>query len=256
MKTRIALLTMAALTAGAATLRADDFLSNGVKIHYEVTGQGEPVILVHGLYSSARMNWGLPGTTAKLAQHFQVIALDNRGHGKSDKPEGEDQYGVEMAEDIVRLMDHLHIQKARVAGYSLGGMITMKLLTLHPGRVQSAVLCGMGWLQEGTPLQRFWEALPGKHSPVPPACLHGMAKLAVTEAQVKAVRVPVTIIVGDRDLCRKLYVDPLRPIRPVCPQKIISGAGHLNCIFKPDFKEELEKALQQPVAADQPPAKK
>ena len=256
MKTRIVSLTLAALAAGAAALRADDFLSKGVKIHYEVSGQGEPVILIHGLYSSARMNWGLPGITAALAQHFQVIALDNRGHGQSDKPDGEDQYGPEMAEDIVRLMDHLHIQKARVVGYSLGGMITMKLLTLHPERVRSAVLGGMGWLQEGSPLQRFWETLPGRSALVPAACLHGMAKLAVTEAQVKAVRVPVTIIVGDRDPCRRLYVEPLLRIRPDWPEKVISGAGHLNCIFKSEFKNELQKALRQPVAGDQPPAKK
>jgi pimeloyl-ACP methyl ester carboxylesterase len=244
-----------ALAAGAAALRADDFLSNGVKIHYEIAGQGEPVILIHGLASSARINWDMPGVTARLAKNFQVITLDNRGHGQSDKPEGEDQYGLEMVEDVVRLMDHLHIQKARLVGYSLGGMIAMKLLTLHPDRVKSVVLGGMGWLKAGGGVQRFWEALPShRRASVPPACVQGMAKLGVTEEQVKAMRVPVTILAGDHDPCQRLYIEPLLQIRPDWPEHIIKNAGHLNCVVKKEFKDELEEALRQPTDGP-PPAK-
>jgi pimeloyl-ACP methyl ester carboxylesterase len=206
--------------------RADEFLSEGVKIYYTVHGQGEPVILIHGLYSDARTNWEMPGIVKDLAREYQVIALDNRGHGNSGKPREEGQYGVKMAEDIVRLMDHLHLKKAHVVGYSLGGMITLKLLTMHPDRVSSAILGGMGWLQAGTPQQRFWEVIRGNaDGPVPTACLRGMAQLAVTAEQVKAIRVPVTIIVGDRDPCREMYVEPLRTIRPDWPIHIIEGAG-------------------------------
>lgn len=241
---------------GLASARADEFDSDGVKIHYSVAGQGEPVILIHGLYSSAKMNWELPGITAELARHYQVIALDNRGHGESGKPEGDDQYGAKMAEDIVRLMDHLHLARAHVAGYSMGGMITMKLLTMHPERVRSAVLGGMGWLKAGSPWQRFWEIIPERRGQkVPAACLRGLAKLAVTEEEVKAVRVPVTIIVGDRDPCRRLYVEPLRQIRPDWPEHVIEGAGHLECILKPDFKAQLKSALDHNRAADKPPRK-
>jgi len=245
MKALFALTVSAALLFGhPVTGPADEFDSAGVKIHYEVQGSGEPVILVHGLYSSARMNWDLPGTTAALASHYQVIAFDNRGHGQSGKPEAEDQYGVPMAEDIPRLMDHLHIAKAHVAGYSLGGMIVMKFLTLHPDRATSAVLGGVGWLKSDSPLERFWEIIPaGRNSKVPAACLHGAAKLAVSENEVKAVRVPVVIIVGDRDPCRRMYVEPLQRIRPDWPAHLIAGAGHLNCIFKPDFKTQLDAAL-------------
>jgi pimeloyl-ACP methyl ester carboxylesterase len=224
--------------------RADEFLSNGVKIHYECAEKGEPVILVHGLYSSAKMNWDLPGITAALAKHYRVIALDNRGHGQSDKPEAEDQYGTQMVEDIVRLMDHLNIHQARLVGYSMGGMIVMKALTLHPDRFTSAVLGGMGWLKEGSPLQRFWEVAGGRNGgKVPPACLHGLAKLAVTQEQVKAVRMPVTVIAGERDPCRRMYVEPLTKVRPEWPVRVIAGAGHLNCIAKPDFLAQLEAAL-------------
>jgi pimeloyl-ACP methyl ester carboxylesterase len=230
--------------ANAPSVRADEFHSDGVKIHYTVQGKGDPVILIHGLYSNARMNWDMPGITADLARHYQVITLDCRGHGQSDKPEAEGEYGAKMAEDVVRLMDHLHISKANVVGYSMGGMITMKLLTLHPGRIKSAVLGGMGWHKAEAPVNRFWEVAKGRgRINVPAACLHGFPALAVTEEEVKSVKVPVTIIVGDRDPCRRMYVEPLRRVRPDWPEHIIQGAGHLNCLVKPDFQAQLNAAL-------------
>jgi len=233
-------------SGGAALLHAEEFTSDGVKIHYVVEGKGEPVILVHGLYSSAKMNWVMPGTVTELAQHYQVIAFDNRGHGQSDKPEAEDQYGVRMVEDVVRLMDYLHVRKAHVVGYSLGGMITLKLLTMHPERVNSAVLGGMGWLKADSPLQHFWEEIKGRrNTKVPAACVRGIAKLSVTEDQIKAVRVPVSINVGERDPCRRLYVEPLLQVRPEWPEHVIPDAGHINCVLKPAFETQIRAALDR-----------
>jgi pimeloyl-ACP methyl ester carboxylesterase len=231
---------------GVTMLNGDEFASNGVKIHFAVKGKGDALILVHGLNSSAMMNWQAPGIMAELAKRYQVIAFDNRGHGQSGKPEGEDQYGVQMVEDVVRLMDHLHLRKAHVVGYSLGGMIAMKLLTLHPERVNSVVLGGMGWLKANSPLQNFWDGSNGRGSlTVPAACLRGIASLAVTEAEVMAVRVPVSIIVADRDPCRLMFVEPLRRVRPDWPEHVIAAANHLNCILKPEFKAQIEAALAQ-----------
>src|SRR5215470_4935531 len=96
----------------------EKFDVNGVKIHYIVEGKGEPVVLIHGLYSSAAINWQLPGTVRKLSKNYQVIALDLPGHGDSDKPDNPDAYGLQMVEDVIRLLDHLKIQKAHIVGYS------------------------------------------------------------------------------------------------------------------------------------------
>ena len=87
------------------------FDSNGVKIHYVVEGAGEPVVLVHGFTANIQLQWGMPGIITKLAKDYQVIALDNRGHGKSDKPHDPEKYGPEMINDVIRLMDHLNIKK-------------------------------------------------------------------------------------------------------------------------------------------------
>jgi pimeloyl-ACP methyl ester carboxylesterase len=247
MKGRFRLVPICALllALGAGSARGDEFDSGGVKIHYAVRGEGDPVILIHGLASSAKLNWDLPGATAQLAKRFQVITFDNRGHGESDKPTDVGQYGTNMVNDVIRLMDHLHIAKARVAGYSMGGMITMKLLTMHPERVTTAVLGGMGWLKTGSSLQRFWEVTGGRRSGfVPAACMHGIADLAVTEAEVKAIHVPVSIIIGENDICRRLYVEPLHAIRPEWPITIIANTGHISCVASPDFRDQLLYALE------------
>ena len=215
-------------------------------MRYTIEGKGEPVVLIHGLYANAQMNWRGPGIIKALARNYQVIALDVLGHGGSGKPKDEEAYGVGMAEDVIRLLDHLKIQKAHLVGYSMGGMITMKLLTRHPDRVRSAILGGMGWLSQDSLLQHFWTQLPPPKSSVTPlACVRSLGALAVTEEEAKAIRVPVTILVGERDPCRQLYVVPLEQIRPDWPVKVIPGAGHINCIFRSAFKKAIKDWLDR-----------
>jgi pimeloyl-ACP methyl ester carboxylesterase len=223
------------------------FDSNGVKLSYSVRGKGEPVVLIHGLLSSAGINWDLPGTTALLAKGYRVIALDVRGHGRSDKPAREDAYGPELVEDVARLLDHLKIKKAHVVGYSMGGIITAKFLARHPDRALSGTLGGMGWLREGSAAQWAFAQM-GKDGKNHPAglCGRSLAKLALTEKEVKSIRAPVTVLVGDDDgLIKKLYVEPLRPVRKDWPVVEIKGANHLSCAFKPQFKEEIQKWLDE-----------
>jgi pimeloyl-ACP methyl ester carboxylesterase len=221
---------------------AGTFDANGVKIAYTVQGKGEPVILIHGFLSSGWVNWDLPGITALLARDFQVITFDVPAHGNSDKPTKDDAYGMELVEDVVRLMDHLKIEKAHVVGYSMGGIITAKLLAKHPDRVLSGTLGGMGWLREGGWEQKFYAA-SGKDGKPLGLCFRGLAKLALTEEEIKSIRVPVIVLVGDRDEVKKLYVDPLNPVRKDWPVIEIKDGDHLSCILKPQFKEEIQKWL-------------
>ncbi len=121
------------------------FKVNGVRLYYVEAGEGTPVILVHGLACDHVANWMLPRVFQRLSKRYRVIALDSRGHGKSDKLYDPAQYGLELVDDVVRLMDHLGIAKAHVVGYSLGGFIALKLALRHPERLLSAVPCGAGW---------------------------------------------------------------------------------------------------------------
>jgi len=122
------------------------FLSDGIRLAFIDEGAGDPVLLIHGFASSARTNWVEPGCVSLLTRSgFRVIAIDNRGHGDSDKLYDRALYSATlMAEDARRLLDHLGISRADVMGYSMGARITAFLALAHPGRVRSAIFGGLG----------------------------------------------------------------------------------------------------------------
>jgi pimeloyl-ACP methyl ester carboxylesterase len=222
------------------------FDSKGVKISYTVEGHGEPVVMIHGLYASGDLNWRAPGVIKLLATNYQIITLDVRGHAASGKPTQESDYGVEMAEDVIRLLDHLHIKQAHLVGYSMGGMITMKLMTRHPERIKSALLGGMGWLRDGSALQNIWERARDREGSVPPTvCVKSLGALAVTEDEVKAIHIPTAVLIGENDPVRRLYVVPLEGIRSDWPVTVVPAAGHISCIVMPEFKAGIKKWLDQ-----------
>jgi pimeloyl-ACP methyl ester carboxylesterase len=151
--TRIILALVIALGFGGlliASEPADGYFqaSDGAKIHYYDTGKpkgtGAPVVLIHGFSGTAHGNWFLNGVADALAKNHRVVAIDCRGHGKSDKPHDPKKYGPQMAEDVVEMMDHLKIDKAHVHGYSMGGFITTLLLAKHPERFLTAAYGGSG----------------------------------------------------------------------------------------------------------------
>lgn len=110
--------------------------SNGTKIYYEVRGEGEPLVLIMGFGADGSV-W--EKHVSEYEKHFKCIVLDNRGVGKSDQPEG--PYNTKMmAEDTVAVMRHAGVEKARVAGISMGGAITQELALNFPDRVQSIAL--------------------------------------------------------------------------------------------------------------------
>lgn len=121
------------------------FQSGDVEIAYRDIGDGPPIVLVHGSASSHENNWGESGwIDALLDDGRRVIALDCRGHGESETPHDPDVYGIPtMAEDVVRLLDHLDLDRADVMGYSMGGRISTQLLIDFPERVNAAVLAGI-----------------------------------------------------------------------------------------------------------------
>jgi len=122
------------------------FESDGVKIAFRDEGTGPPVLLIHGFASNSQVNWVGPGWMKALAEAgYRAIALDNRGHGESEKLYDQDAYGAPlMAEDARRLLDHLEVETAHVMGYSMGARIGAFLTINHTKRVRSLVLSGMG----------------------------------------------------------------------------------------------------------------
>jgi pimeloyl-ACP methyl ester carboxylesterase len=121
------------------------FDSNGVPIRYITQGSGPAVVLLHGLTGNIEDAWVNNGFYDGPFAPFQLIAMDCRGHGQSGKPHDPADYGLEMVNDVVRLLDHLKIERAHLVGFSMGAEIALKMAAQRPTRVHSAVLAGSGW---------------------------------------------------------------------------------------------------------------
>ncbi len=117
------------------TLRVND-----INLYYEVTGQGQPLLLVHGLGSSTR-DWVLQ--TAELSRQFQVITFDLRGHGQTDKPPA--PYSMaQFAADTAGLLRGLGVGPAHVVGLSLGGMVAFQLAVDAPALIKTLTIVNSG----------------------------------------------------------------------------------------------------------------
>jgi pimeloyl-ACP methyl ester carboxylesterase len=266
-----------------AGLRAEDrfFDSKGVRIHYVVEGQGEPVLLVHGFAANIQFQWGLPGVLKALAKEYHVIALDCRGHGQSGKPHDPQMYGMEVVEDMVRLLDHLKIQKAHVVGYSMGAYITLKLITTHPERLLSATLGGAGWsktldtsfrdelaesLEQGKGIGPLLVRLtpPGRPKPTAEqiktaslllaavndikalvAITRGLnAVFTVPEDDLQRCKVPTLSIIGEMDPLKN-GVDDLKGRLSDFKVIVVRGADHMDAFWRPEFIQGLKDFLAE-----------
>ncbi len=116
--------------------------NDGIKIYYEIEGNGPEVIMVHGFASDLGLNWKRPGVADALKAENRLVMMDCRGHGKSDKPKDPKMYGGKMLDDILALMDQLGIEKANFLGYSMGARLCRDLLLIHPERFRSVILGG------------------------------------------------------------------------------------------------------------------
>lgn len=112
---------------------------NGMTIHYEERGQGEPLLLLHGFGMCGPGDWG--DHVAEFAKNYRVILPDLRGHGWSTNPSGKFTMR-QSAEDIRALLDHLGLRNIRAMGISAGGMTLLHLTTKYPDRVSKMALIG------------------------------------------------------------------------------------------------------------------
>ena len=116
-----------------------------MRIHHEVHGSGDPVVLVHGWGTDARRNWVDTGWVDALAPSRRVVLLDVRGHGRSEKPRAAGSYRYRaMSEDVLQVMDELGLATVDYVGYSMGSFMGVALLGSHPHRFRSMVLGGIG----------------------------------------------------------------------------------------------------------------
>jgi pimeloyl-ACP methyl ester carboxylesterase len=114
---------------------------NGANIYYEVYGEGEPLILLHGGLANGTY---YRNQISVFAEQYQVIVMDSRGHGRSSFDDQPITYAL-MASDVLGLMDHLEIEKADIVGWSDGGIIGLEIALTHPERLNRVVAYGANY---------------------------------------------------------------------------------------------------------------
>jgi pimeloyl-ACP methyl ester carboxylesterase len=251
---------------------------NGVHIAYETQGTGEPVVLVHG-FCGARSIWRLQAP--ELARSHRVIAVDLRGHGDSDKPQGAAQYSIGIcADDLAGLLERLGIPSAVFMGQSMGTLVCQQLALAYPQRVKALILAGAlagsppagtivgPWVERiveeiearglGEYLKTivpFWFS-PGFDQTVISSSTRDSFKAAQHAAiafcrevsgfsirdRLSAIKVPTLIVVGEKD--GRTPVEEAEYINRRIPDawlKIIKRAGHMANVEKP---EEFNRAVE------------
>lgn len=192
---------------------------NGLKLYYEIHGEGQPLVLLHGSYMTIDLNWSQ--LIPELAKSHKVIALEMQGHGHTADIDRPLSYKA-LADDVAGLLQYLKIDSADVMGYSLGGTVAYAFAIGHPAMVKKMTLLSTvykykGWQQEVLDILRtfkpeFFDETPLKpaYEKVAPDPGHWRAfvtKYLKFDEQdfdlgadnVKAIKAPLLLIMGDND---------------------------------------------------------
>lgn len=243
------------------------FKSDSLTISYDTWGNGHPIVLVHGWGSNTKSNWIDTGWVDALSRHRQVIGIDCRGHGKSDKPHVQSLYGYsDMARDVTALMDHLDIEKADYLGYSMGSFIGVSLLSNRPGRFSSMILGGIGNETEesqnacfiiaealretdpnnvGSKLGQAYRSFIDSDPDNDPESLALSAlemwpqgyPVKLGGPALSQAKCPVLIVNGSED---HPYIDSMQELADALPNAqthVLSDRDHLTAVSDPAFKE-------------------
>lgn len=221
------MLLLAAPALGEAPAKTGRVEANGVNYYYEIHGQGEPLLLLHGGMGSIGM---FEPDLAALARERQVIAVDLHGHGRT--PLGNRRIDYEdIGDDLATLLTALDYRQVDALGYSFGGAVALRLAIQHPEKVRRLALASAGFAQEGfhpellpmqaavgaamfeqmkgTPMYEAYAAI----APDPaefPKLLDAMGELMRRPfnwaEEVATLKGPVMLVYGDSDMFRPEHV--------------------------------------------------
>lgn len=254
---------------------------NGLKMYYEVYGQGKPIVLLHGSFMNIPLNWS--HIIPLLADDRKVIVAEMQAHGRTkDIPR---EFGYEgMADDVSGLLKHLKIDSADILGYSMGGGIAFQFAVRHPEQLRRlVVLSGTyahdGWWPEveasyatftpemfnGTPIQKQYDSLgndPARFPEFVKKVLSIDLKPYDWSEEVKKIQAPMLMVIGDADGVR--YEHALELFRakgggkmgdinglPESRLAILPGTTHIGMMYRTDWwipmvKDFLDADLHAP----------
>lgn len=240
---------------------------NGITMYYEIHGEGEPLLLIHGGTAAGAEAWELQ--IATFAKEFRVIVPDTRGHARSSDTDEPFSY-AQMAADFIALLDWLKIDRVHVVGHSDGARIGLYMAIHHPERIGKLVAAGGKFRVDGSTEEDLanTESLSVETYPPPvaerfylrvspnperfPQFLAKIRELWLTQpnytleelAQIKA---PTLILQGDRDQSIRMeHAQELAAAIPGAQLYIMKGVGHLTPVERPEeFNQIVMDFLQQ-----------
>ena len=229
--------------------RSGQAQANGISIHYAVYGHGSPVILLHGGLANLEY-WG--NQIRALAPYHTVIAMDSRGHGRSTRDARPYGYDL-MADDVIALMNVLHVRKADIVGWSDGGIIGIDLAMRHADRVGKVFAFAANTRTSGVKddVERnptfaafivragheyaSQSATPGDYDAfVKQISAMWATQPNWTDAQLEAIRVPVLIVDGDHDeAIKREHTEYLAATIPGAGLLILPNVSHFAFLQDP-----------------------
>ena len=210
---------------------------NGLKMYYEIHGQGDPLVLLHGAFMTIGANWTAPWGNgandwiAELSKTRKVIAVEMQGHGRTADI-ARDISPENLADDVSALLDYLKLPQADILGYSLGGGAAIQCAIRHPEKVRKVVVISFafrsdGWVKEkndampkltaeafkGSPIEAEYKKL----SPTPDKFAAFVKHLVAQAAKpydfgadkFKATKAPMLFIFGDADGVRPDHISEM-----------------------------------------------
>jgi pimeloyl-ACP methyl ester carboxylesterase len=239
---------------------------DGTEIAYREMGEGRPLVLIHGYFSTATVNWVRYGHAGKIAaKGYRVIMPDLRGHGDSAKPHDPAAYPHDaLADDGFALLEHLGLTDYDLGGYSLGGRTTMRMLArgAAPGRAIVAgmgldgilntagrggyfrrVLTNLGSFERGTPewlAEAFLKTVQGD----PVALLNVLETFADTPREaVEGIAMPVLVVAGVDDDDNG-SAEALAALLPQGEHGVIPG-NHMSAVTRPELGTAIADFLSK-----------
>ena len=199
-----------------------------MQLHYQSLGEGQAVVLVHGLFGSGD-NWGI--IAKYLSQSYQVISVDLRNHGRS--PHSDSQSYTEMAKDLIELCNTLNLDTIHLLGHSIGGKVAMQFATQYPNRVDKLIVVDMAMREYPDEHTHLIDAMIAVDLPNMQSRNDVFQALSSTIDQVMVLQFLLTSLVkSDDSLAWRINLQALRANYPAIRHAVAESAQYDEpCLF-------------------------
>lgn len=199
---------------------------NGINIHYEVYGEGQPIILLHG--NSENLNI-FDKLVEKLKNEYKVYAIDSRCHGESDDPE-EISYDL-MAQDVIEFIKTLNLNKPILYGFSDGGIIGILVAIKEPDILSKAIVSGANVTPDA--LSKMFIIITKIMGFFTKNKLFKMMENEpnITCEELQSIKIPVHVLAGEKDVIREEHTKMIAENIPNSTLEIIAGENHGSYII-------------------------